>query len=103
MALPISYTIYYYGKNITSDVILADAPMSTIDLPALDSDVKVSVTARNHLASGPSSNIAVGEISKVYYYIFCVYIHAYVCKFIALSILHKYIRMYDLTYECMHI
>ena len=70
MALPISYTIYYYGKNITSNIVLADAPMTTINLPAVDSDV---VTARNHFASGPSSNIAVGQISKFYTYFMYLY------------------------------
>ena len=38
--------------------------MATIDLPAVDSDVNVAVTALNAFGSGSNSNIAMGEISE---------------------------------------
>ena len=37
--------------------------MATIDLPAVDSDVNIFVTAMNVFGSGPASNIALNEIS----------------------------------------
>ena len=39
--------------------------MATIDLPAVDSDVNVIVTAMNVFGSGPSSNNVLDEISEL--------------------------------------
>ena len=47
--------------------------MATIDdLPALDSDVNVVVTAINVFGSGPASNVAVDEICEL------GYLHTYI-------------------------
>ena len=40
--------------------------MATINLPAVDSDVNVIVTAMNVFGSGPVSNIAVDIISELH-------------------------------------
>ena len=42
--------------------------MATIDLPAVDSDVNVVVTALNAFGSGPNSNIVMDEISELLSY-----------------------------------
>ena len=39
--------------------------MATINLPAVDSDVNVFVTAMNAFGSGPASNIVLNEISEL--------------------------------------
>ena len=50
--------------------------MATIDLPAVDSDVNVFVTAMNVFGSGPASNIVLNEISQLIYTVFVyTYIH----------------------------
>ena len=50
--------------------------MATIDLPAVDSDVNVFVTAMNVFGSGPASNIVLNEISQLIYTVFVyMYIH----------------------------
>ena len=50
--------------------------MATIDLPAVDSDVNVFVTAMNAFGSGPASNIVLNEISQLIYTVFVyTYIH----------------------------
>ena len=40
--------------------------MTIIDLPAVDSDVNVFVTAMNVFGSGPASNVVHNEISELY-------------------------------------
>ena len=50
--------------------------MATIDLPAVDSDVNVVVTAMNVFGSGPASNIAADKICELY--VRLGYVHAYV-------------------------
>ena len=45
--------------------------MATVDLPAVDSDVNVIVTAVNVFGLGPASNISMDEISELY-------IHTYI-------------------------
>ena len=43
--------------------------MATIDLPAVDSDVNVTVTAMNVFGSGPDSSVSMDEISELHIYI----------------------------------
>ena len=40
--------------------------MATIDLPAVDSDVSVTVTAMNVFGSGSISNVSMDKISELY-------------------------------------
>ena len=40
--------------------------MATIDLPVVDSDVNVVVTAMNVFGSGPASNVVMDEICELY-------------------------------------
>ena len=63
-AIPVTYAVHYFGQNITNGSISVANLMATIDLPAVDSDVNVAVSALNAFGSGPSSNIAMGEISE---------------------------------------
>ena len=47
--------------------------MATIDLPAVDSDVYVSVTAENVFGSGPFSDNAMDKISELAINVLCMY------------------------------
>ena len=82
VAVPISYNVYYFGDNITNGSIPdIDVPMTTIDLPAVDSDVNVFVTAMNVFGSGPASNIVLNEISELAIYIHTVNTYIYACTY----------------------
>ena len=53
--------------------------MAVINLPAVDSDVNVFVTAMNASGSGPARNIAVEKISELHTARMCMFITTYVC------------------------
>ena len=74
------YNVSYYGEDITSGSVHVDVPMVTIDLPAVDSDVSVTVTTMNVFGSGPTSNVAMDEISKLMYA--CVHTCIYTCMYV---------------------
>ena len=98
VAAPISYTTNYSGENITNGSIPdINVPMTTIDLPAVDSDVNVFVTAMNVFGSGPSSNIVLDEISELH--TACIYLCMYVRTYIleVCMYVHTYLK-YVCTY-----
>ena len=63
-AVPVSYIVSYYGENITNGTVDVTVTSATIDLPAVDSDVNVFVTAMNVFGTGDSRNVSVDEISE---------------------------------------
>ena len=63
-AVPISYIVSYFGENITNGTVDVTVTSATIDLPAVDSDVNVSVTAMNVFGTGDSRNVSMDEISE---------------------------------------
>ena len=69
-AAPVSYVVSYFGKNITSGSVTVNVTRATIDLPAVDSDVNVFVTAMNVFGTGGNSEVLMDEISEL-----CMYIH----------------------------
>ena len=81
-----TYIVYYFGQNIANGSITVNSSTATIDLPAVDSDVNVAVTAVNVFGSGPSSNIAMDKISELainvlcmyYEHTYCTYVYAYI-------------------------
>ena len=75
VAAPVSYNVSYFGEGIKNgSVIEADGGMTTFDLPAVDSDVNVFVTAMNVFGTGEDSDILVNEISELtmYYMYACM-------------------------------
>ena len=80
-AAPVSYVVSYFGENITNGSVTIDLMTATIDLPAVDSDVNVFVTAMtNVFGTGENSEILIDEISELTSYILtCMCIRTYVC------------------------
>ena len=74
VAAPVSYVVSYFGENITNRSVTVDVTRATIDLPAVDSDVNVFVTAMNVFGTGGSSEILMDEISELTTYI---HIHSF--------------------------
>ena len=60
-----TYIVCYFGQNIVNGSITVNSSMATINLPAVDSDVNVAVTAENVFGSGPFSNIVMDKISEL--------------------------------------
>ena len=67
-AAPVSYVVSYFGENITNGSVTVDVTRATIDLPAVDSDVNVFVTAMNVFGTGGDSDISIHEISELHSY-----------------------------------
>ena len=65
VAAPVSYNINYFGENITNKSVTVEVTRTTIDLPAVDSDVNVFVTAMNVFGTGGDSDILVDDISEL--------------------------------------
>ena len=65
VAEPISYVVSYFGESITSGSTTVNVTRATIDLPAVDSDVNVYVTATNVLGTGGDSALLMDEISEL--------------------------------------
>ena len=69
VAGPVSYVVSYFGENITNGSVTGNVTRATIDLPAVNSDVNVFVTAMNVFGTGGSSEIVIDEISELTTYI----------------------------------
>ena len=66
VAAPELYIVSYFGENITNGSVTIDLTRATIDLPAVDSDVNVFVTAMtNVFGTGANSDIIMDEISEL--------------------------------------
>ena len=65
VATPISYVVSYSGESITRGSITVNVMRATIDLPAVDSDVNVFVTATNLFGTGGVSALLMDEISEL--------------------------------------
>ena len=63
-AVPVSYIVSYFGENIINGTVSVTAASATIDLPAVDSDVNVFVTAMNVFGTGNNSDVLMDDISK---------------------------------------
>ena len=74
VAAPVSYIISYFGDNITSESIIVSVTRAKVDLPAVDSDVNVFVTAMNVFGTGGNSEVLRYDISELTTYI---YAHTY--------------------------
>ena len=97
-----TYVLSYYGENITNGTVSVTAASATIDLPAVDSDVNVFVTAMNVFGTGGDSDILMDDISElqspivhmyVYQYTY-IHIHTYTCihNYICTNILYTNVR-----------
>ena len=69
VAASILYVVSYFGKNITNGSVTVTTTRATIDLPAVDSDVNVFVTAINVFGTGGNSEVLMDEISELCMYI----------------------------------
>jgi len=85
---PISYLINYSGDNITDGTNATTNSSINIILPAVDSDVNVTVTAMNVFGMGLASESVNDFISKltiyvvisfVYMYFTCIIMCIYIC------------------------
>ena len=66
VAAPVTYVVSYFGENFTNGTVNnVVATSATIDLPAVDSDVNVFVTAMNVFGTGGDSEILMDEISEL--------------------------------------
>ena len=75
-AAPVSYVVSYFGENITNGSVTVDVTRAAIDLPAVDSDVNVFVTAMNVFGTGGNGEVSVDYISELTTY---VHICTYIC------------------------
>ena len=64
-AAPAIYVLSYFGENITNGTVSVTTASATIDLPAVDSDVNVYVTAMNVFGTGGDGDILMNEISEL--------------------------------------
>ena len=65
VAAPVTYAVSYFGENFTNGTVNVVATSATIDLPPVDSDVNVFVTAMNVFGIGGDSEILMDEISEL--------------------------------------
>ena len=84
-AVSATYVLSYFGDNITNGTISITATSATIDLPAVDSDINVFVTATNVFGTGNNSDVLMDDISELHN-----------------PIVYTYIRMYIHTYTFEH-
>ena len=63
-AVPVSFIVSYFGENITNGSVNVTITRLTIDLPAVDSDVNVYVTAVNVFGTGDCCSVSMDEISE---------------------------------------
>lgn len=69
------YNVTIFGEDIDNRTLTVDAPTVTIDnLPAVDSDVNVFITAMNVFVSTDPSAVAMDTISEL-----CTYVYTYHC------------------------
>ena len=72
---PVSYVVSYFGENITRGSVTVNVTRATIDLPAVDSDINVFVTAMNVFGTGGNGEVSMDDISELRNYIpICKYI-----------------------------
>ena len=64
-AAPVSYVVSYFGENITNGSVTVTTTRATIDLPAVDSDVNVFVTAMNVFGTGDNSTNLMDDINEL--------------------------------------
>ena len=64
-AAPVSYVVSYFRENITNGSVTVTTTRATIDLPAVDSDVNVFVTAMNLFGTGDNSINLMDDISEL--------------------------------------
>jgi len=94
------YIVCYYGQNIANGSIAIANLMTTIDLPAVDSDVHVTVTAMNVFGLGPSSNIvAMDKISELALNVLCMYYEHTYSTYVR-TYMHTFCLRYVYTYVC---
>ena len=77
VAAPESYVVSYFAENITWGSVTVNVTRATIDLPAVDTDINVYVTATNVFGTGGYSVVLMDEISELPTYI-CLYIRMYI-------------------------
>ena len=75
VAAPVSFVVTYFGENITRGSVTVNVTRATIDLPAVDSDVNVFVTATNVFGAGGNGKVSMDDISKLCNYL---YAHTYI-------------------------
>ena len=68
VAGPVSYVVSYFGENITNGSVTVDLTTATINLPTVNSDVNVFVTAMNVFGTGGNSDISTDKISELHSY-----------------------------------
>ena len=64
-AIPVAYIVSYFGENITNGTVDVTATSATINLPAVDSDVNVFVTAMNVFGTGNNNTVLMDSISEL--------------------------------------
>ena len=72
VAAPVSYVVSYFGQNITSGSVTVNVMSTTIDLPAVDSEVNFFLTAKNVFGTGGNGGVLTDKISELTIHI-CVY------------------------------
>ena len=65
-AIPVVYIVSYFGENITNGTVSVTVTSATIDLPAVDSDVNVFVTAMNVFGTGNNNTVLMDSISELH-------------------------------------
>ena len=68
VAAPVSYVVSYFGENITNGSVTVYLTRATINLPTVNSDVNVFVTAMNVFGTGGNSDISTDKISELHSY-----------------------------------
>ena len=68
-AVPVSYIVSYFGENIANGTLDVTVTSVIIDLPAVDSDVNVFVTAMNVFGTGNNNTVLMDKISELHTFI----------------------------------
>ena len=68
-AAPVSYVVSHFGENITRRSVTVNVTRATIDLPAVDSDINVFVTATNVFGTGGNGEVSIDYISELHNYV----------------------------------
>ena len=76
-AVPVSYIVSYFGENITNGTVDVTVTNTTINLPAVDSDFNVFVTAMNVFGTG-NNTVLMDDISELHDSI----VHTYACMYV---------------------
>ena len=95
-AVPVSYVVNCYGTRFTERSVTVNTMTATIDLPAVDSDVKFRVAAQTVFGRAVFSNTLKDKISELTTYIQCMYMHMHVL----LTWIHTYVAFITGIYIC---